>query len=125
MQIDKVGLSAKNIDESVKFYKILGFEFEEYASSDQHVETTNEKGAKLMLDSEKLLVELNGESTRPGNKSAFAMLFKSTEELNSTAKKLKETGYKFKKEPWDAFWGQRYAVSIDPNEYLVDLYAYL
>jgi uncharacterized glyoxalase superfamily protein PhnB len=28
-----------------------------------------------------------------------------------------------RKEPWDAFWGQRYAVVADPDGNHVDLYA--
>lgn len=27
------------------------------------------------------------------------------------------------KAPWDAFWGQRYAVVVDPDGNLVDLFA--
>ncbi|MEI6887310.1 MAG: VOC family protein [bacterium] len=29
------------------------------------------------------------------------------------------------KEPWDAFWGQRYCVVKDPGGNMIDLYAYL
>ncbi len=125
MKIDKVGISAKNIKESVSFYKLLGFEFEPFQDTDKHVETTNMQGAKLMLDSEDLLVELNGRSTKPSNASAFALELESPEKLNEIAELLKKSGYSFEKEPWDAFWGQRYAVVIDPSGYLVDLYAYI
>jgi uncharacterized glyoxalase superfamily protein PhnB len=34
-------------------------------------------------------------------------------------------GFEGEKEPWDAFWGQRYAVLADPDGVLVNLYAAL
>jgi uncharacterized glyoxalase superfamily protein PhnB len=32
-------------------------------------------------------------------------------------------GFRSKKDPWDAFWGQRYAQVIDPDDNAVDLFA--
>lgn len=32
-------------------------------------------------------------------------------------------GFNGKKEPWDAFWGQRYAQIEDPDGHTVDLFA--
>lgn len=125
MQINKVGIAAKNIPESVKFYELLGFTFEQEGDTTQHTESTNSKGAKLMIDSEELVKELLGESPRPGNISVFAVEFESAQRLDEVAGTLTNAGYKFKKQPWDAFWGQRYAVVIDPNGFLIDLYAYL
>jgi uncharacterized glyoxalase superfamily protein PhnB len=34
-------------------------------------------------------------------------------------------GYLGHKPPWDTFWGQRYAVVVDPDGNLVDLFAWL
>jgi uncharacterized glyoxalase superfamily protein PhnB len=34
-----------------------------------------------------------------------------------------QAGFKGKKEPWDAFWGQRYACALDPDGYQIDLFA--
>jgi hypothetical protein len=34
-------------------------------------------------------------------------------------------GYDGHKEPWDAFWGQRYAIVHDPDGNTVDLFAEL
>ena len=36
---------------------------------------------------------------------------------------LVEAGYTGEKEPWDAFWGQRYAIVQDPDGNGVDLFA--
>jgi len=37
--------------------------------------------------------------------------------------KIIEAGYTGYKAPWDAFWGQRYAIIIDPDGNHVDLFA--
>jgi uncharacterized glyoxalase superfamily protein PhnB len=36
-----------------------------------------------------------------------------------------DAGFSAKLEPFDAFWGQRYATLIDPDGNLVDLFANL
>ncbi|MEU5876386.1 VOC family protein [Spirillospora sp. NPDC047279] len=35
---------------------------------------------------------------------------------------LVEAGYEGAKEPWDAFWGMRYATVLDPDGNGIDLY---
>ena len=41
----------------------------------------------------------------------------------SPALKLEAAGYPGHKAPWDAFWGQRYAVAVDPDGNHVSLFA--
>lgn len=41
------------------------------------------------------------------------------------SKKIVQTGFKVVKEPWDAFWAQRYCIVEDPDGYKIDLYAKL
>jgi hypothetical protein len=36
---------------------------------------------------------------------------------------LTSAGHTGHKEPWDAFWGQRYAEVLDPDGNLIDLFA--
>ncbi|WP_205861634.1 VOC family protein [Planosporangium flavigriseum] len=47
----------------------------------------------------------------------------SPEEVDRTYGALTEAGYHGYKKPWDAFWGQRYAVVHDPDGNSVDLFA--
>jgi uncharacterized glyoxalase superfamily protein PhnB len=44
-------------------------------------------------------------------------------EIDAVASKVKAAGFTVIKEPWDAFWGQRYAVVADPDGYQIDLYS--
>jgi uncharacterized glyoxalase superfamily protein PhnB len=100
-------------------------EFPPLKDGDSHVESINNGCAKLMLDEASFIEKEMGTAPLPSNHSNFAIQYDSAEELNVIAEKLKKEGYIFVKEPWDAFWGQRYAVVKDPDGYMVDMYAYI
>jgi uncharacterized glyoxalase superfamily protein PhnB len=44
-------------------------------------------------------------------------------EVDRVYAELTTAGYEGHKQPWDAFWGQRYAVVHDPDGNGVDLFA--
>ena len=44
-------------------------------------------------------------------------------EVDEVHARVVEAGYQSKAEPWDAFWGQRYATVLDPDDNAVDLFA--
>ena len=46
-------------------------------------------------------------------------------EVDELYNRILQSGYRGHKPPWDAFWGQRYAVVTDPDGNLVDLFARL
>ena len=127
MKLNAVGVSSSDLKKTVKFYQLLGFEFPEFKEDEDHLEPkTPEGSARLMIDSKKLMTELlGGQEPKPGNHSAFAIEYDSAEELNSVAAKVLAADFNVVKEPWDAFWGQRYCVVEDPDGYKVDLYTRL
>jgi uncharacterized glyoxalase superfamily protein PhnB len=43
--------------------------------------------------------------------------------VDAAYQRLTAAGYAGRKEPWDAFWGQRYATVLDPDGNSVDLFA--
>ena len=126
MKLNAIGVTSTNITKTIKFYTILGFEFKDIKPDDEHVEPMTPNGsARLMIDSVNIVKDIIGEDPKAGNISAFALQYDSVEELNEVAFKVSQAGFTVFKEPWDAFWGQRYAVVIDPDGFKVDLYAYL
>jgi catechol 2,3-dioxygenase-like lactoylglutathione lyase family enzyme len=126
MKLNAVGVTASNITKSVEFYTLLGFQFSSFKPEDDHVESIPDAdSAKLMIDSVKLATELIGEAPTHSNHSGFALEYDIPTEIDEIVSKIEAAGFKIAKEPWDAFWGQRYAVVIDPEGYLVDLYCRL
>lgn len=125
MKIDAVGITTTNMTRTVEFYELLGFEFGEYDPNDDHLEPISPSGVRLMIDTAELSEKIHGERPRPSNQSQFAILYDSAEEVNQVAAKVEVAGYKIMKQPWDAFWGQRYCVVADPDGYMLDLFAQL
>lgn len=126
MKLDAVGVGSSDLKKSVEFYKMLGFEFPELEEGEQHVESITADGSiRLMIDDKDLLEQLLGEEPKPGNHASFAIAYESPREVNQIVRDLMDGGYTIKKEPFDAPWGQRYAMVADPDGYTVDLYAKL
>jgi uncharacterized glyoxalase superfamily protein PhnB len=124
MKLNAVGVTSSNLKRTIKFYQLLGFKFPKFKDSDEHLEAMTSTGsARLMIDTKNVVKNIIGEDPKPGNHSPFAIQYDSPEELNKVAKKIGKASFKVVKEPWDAFWGQRYAVVEDPDGYKVDLYA--
>ncbi len=126
MKLNAVGVVSSNLQRTVAFYQLLGFKFPEFKADEQHVEpVTSDCSARLMIDTKELVESLIGEPPKPGNHSSFAIQYDTPGEIDSVAKSVKEAGFTVSKEPWDAFWGQHYAVVVDPDGHMVDLYASL
>jgi len=127
MKLDAIGIVASNMKLSIQFYQLLGLNFSA-CSNDQemedHIEATTESGLRLMLDSESLMKQLKPNWVKPeGQRMTLAFLCDSPEKVNDLYAKVLKAGFKGEKEPWDAFWGQRYASVIDPDGNSVDLFA--
>jgi uncharacterized glyoxalase superfamily protein PhnB len=126
MKIDAVEVTTSDMKRTASFYTLLGFEFPVFKDDEDHLEPKTSVGsARLMIDTKKMMTEMLGVPPKPGNHGSFAIQYDSPGEIDSVAKKVKEGGFKVLKEPWDAFWGQRYAVVQDPDGYQIDLYAKL
>lgn len=124
MKIDAVGVASSNLKRTVDFYTQLGFQFPGYKGGEQHLEPITPNGsARLMIDTKNVVKDIIGEDPKPGNHSSFAIQYNSAEEVNKIITDVMSGGFKVIKEPWNAFWGQRYAVVEDPDGYRVDLYA--
>lgn len=122
--IDCVAVSSKDLATTLKFYECLGFRFPELTDDTRHIEAMTEPGAvRLMIDTAELMEELTGQTPRAGSHSGFGLLCDSPATVDSYAAGAKAAGFEVVTEPWDAFWGQRYATVKDPDGYQVDLFA--
>ena len=60
-----------------------------------------------------------------GNQVSLAFECESPAEVDEIYARVTEAGFEGEKEPWDAFWGQRYALLGDPDGVRINLYAAL
>jgi catechol 2,3-dioxygenase-like lactoylglutathione lyase family enzyme len=123
--LNAIGIVASDIARSLAFYRLLGLEFPDDADGG-HIEAELPSGLRLMLDTEETITSFNPEWTRAtGNQLALAFECASPAEVDELYARVAAAGFDAEKEPWDAFWGQRYAQLRDPDGVGVDLYASL
>jgi uncharacterized glyoxalase superfamily protein PhnB len=60
-----------------------------------------------------------------GQRISLAFMCDSPADVDTTYALLQSEGFSGYKEPWDAFWGQRYAIVTDPDGNHVELAAAL
>jgi uncharacterized glyoxalase superfamily protein PhnB len=112
---------------SLAFYRKLGLEFPDGAENEGHVEAHLRGGLRFMLDTEDVMRSFDSGWQRPtgGHAHAGAFNCESPEEVDRVYNELLAAGGRTHKEPWDAFWGHRYAQVADPDGTVVDLFAQL
>ena len=124
-QLNAIGIVASDMAESIRFYRLLGLDVPE-TPGEGHVDTFLPNGVRFMLDTEETLLSFRPDWKREtGNQISLAFECESPAEVDQMYTRATEAGFHGEKEPWDAFWGQRYAQLQDPNGVPVDLYAAL
>lgn len=123
-ELNAIGIVSSDLRRSLAFYRLLGVDFPE--DGEGHVETTLPNGTRLMLDEQAVIESFRPDWTREtGNQLALAFECSSPTEVDELWARAKAEGFDAEKEPWDAFWGQRYAQLRDPDGVPVDLFAWL
>ena len=121
-KLDAIGIVAADVQESARFYRLLGVDFPE--SEEDHIEASTPTGLRVMLDSVEMAKQFDDQWVQPqGRPIALAFLCESPDEVNATYERVVLAGYRSKNAPFDAFWGQRYATVLDPDGNGVDLFA--
>jgi catechol 2,3-dioxygenase-like lactoylglutathione lyase family enzyme len=126
-RFDAIGLVVSDMAASVTFYRRLGFAFPEGAEKQPHAEAGLPGGIRLLLDTEETVRSFHAGWQPPGGggRASLALLCDAPEEVDALYEELTGAGYHGELRPWDAFWGQRYAVVHDPDGNGVDLFAAL
>ena len=124
IRLDLIGIIAADIAESLRFYRLLGIDIAEPASGDDHVESMLPNGLRIAWDSLELMKQLDPDWVKPqGHRIGLAFLCDGPAGVDETFNKIVQAGFTAKRAPWDAFWGQRYALVTDPDGNVIDLFA--
>ena len=123
--LNAIGIVASDMARSIAFYRALGLDVPE-TPGEGHVDTFLPNGVRFMLDSEETVRSFRPDWLREtGNQLALAFECSSPAEVDETYVRVVAAGFHGEKEPWDAFWGQRYAMLLDPDGVEASLYAAL
>ncbi|AZT92096.1 MULTISPECIES: VOC family protein [Brevibacterium] len=132
MKLDAISIITANMPAAVQFYSAFGLELNDGGRDAAHTEFSSGT-LRILLDSEQVMLSIDPEWTWPtgGHKMSLAFDCSTAEAVDATFARLTSAGAESAPvasvvhEPWDAFWGQRYAVVSDPDGNKVDLFASL
>lgn len=122
-RFDLIGLVVADLAASLAFYRRLGLDIP--AEPDpNHVETVLPGGLRLAWDTVETIQSFDPDWTPPkgGHRAALAFRCDSPHEVDEVYADLVKAGADGHKEPWDAVWGMRYAMVLDPDGNGVDLF---
>jgi catechol 2,3-dioxygenase-like lactoylglutathione lyase family enzyme len=124
-ELSATGIVVSDMERSIRFYRLLGLDVPE-TPGEGHVDTFLPNGLRFMLDGEDVVKSFRPDWTRAtGNQLALAFECSSPAEVDEVYARVVDAGFAGEKDPWDAFWGQRYAQLADPDGVPVDLFAAL
>jgi catechol 2,3-dioxygenase-like lactoylglutathione lyase family enzyme len=124
-KLDMIGLVVEDMAASLAFYRRLGLDIPPGADNEPHVEATLPNGLRFGWDTVATVRSFMPDWQKPtgGNAVGMAFLCDSPADVDKTHADLIAAGHRSHKDPWDAFWGQRYACVMDPDDNVVDLFA--
>jgi len=126
-RLNAIGIVVADMGRALAFYRALGLEIPPESEAEDHAEAALPGGLRLMWDTEESIRSFDPNwSTPTGSpRTGLAFVCESAAEVDRLYADLTGAGYAGQREPWDAFWGQRYATVGDPDGNGVDLFAWL
>jgi len=124
-RIESLSIIVQDMKKSLDFYRLLGIEIASEMDSEIHVEAHLPGGMRLLWDTIEVIHSFNPDWQPPSgdSRTAFNFLCENPAEVDSIYGQLTGMGYQSVKAPWDAIWGQRYAMIGDPDGNEVSLFA--
>ena len=121
--LDQIDLVARDIETTLGFYRTLGVEIPEAAiwrteTGIHHVDVTMPGGLILHFDSEALAREYDRGWCAPtgaGTRVVLSFKVPADEDVDRLHDALVRLGHPSAQPPYDAFWGSRYAIVVDPD----------
>ena len=127
LQLSLIELVVADMAATLAFYRRIGLDISPGAEEQPHVDIELKGGLRMAFDTEDTIRSFDKGWTRPsgGHRAALAFACDSPAEVDAAYAELTGAGYEGHLDPWDAFWGMRYASVRDPDGNPVDLYANL
>ncbi|MGU3293772.1 VOC family protein [Williamsia sp. M5A3_1d] len=122
-----LGLSVvvSDMARTLAFYRAVGIDIPDGQDDAPHAEVVLAGGFRLMFDTIDVIGSFDPGWTPPvgGHRAAIAVDCSDPASVDELYASLVAAGYRGHLAPFDAVWGQRYAVVLDPDGNPVDLCA--
>lgn len=126
VQLNVIGMIVADMARSLAFYRRFGLELPPEFDGEPHAEATLPSGIRLAWDTQESLEQFVPDFKPPvpgPQRIGIAFLADDPAEVDALYDELVALGYTGENAPWDAIWGQRYAVVQDPDGNGVSLFA--
>lgn len=125
LRLNAFGIVAEDLAATLAFYRELGLDIAPGAETQPHVEADLGGGIRLMFDPVEVVRSIDVDWSPPtgGHRISLAFECDSPAMVDEVHARMVSLGHPSAHDPYDAFWGQRYATLLDPNANPVDLYA--
>ncbi len=116
IRLGQVNLVADDVPGSVEFYRLLGLTVDEAGDAwDSHHRTVEASdGIDVDIDSRAFASAYWASEDLP-NGVALTFRVDSRADVDAYYERVTAAGYRGIKTPFDAFWGARYAIVLDPS----------
>ena len=126
MSLDQLNIVAKDFDRTIAFYRTLGLEIVESPPSQEgirHAKANLPDGFLLEFDNGTLARFYNAAWRNEQGREHVVIGFRlsTRDEVDRRYNELKSSEFAGLQEPYDAFWGSRYAIVTDPDGQAIGL----
>lgn len=119
LTIGKIIIIAQKFSETLAFYQLLGLDIPNIFSepADTRHAMVNNGGTGLSLDNDALARYYNAQwrTSEPGRSVLIIAQCDTREEVDANYQRMIAAGYASAQVPYDAFWGSRFAIVVDPE----------
>jgi catechol 2,3-dioxygenase-like lactoylglutathione lyase family enzyme len=123
-RLDVIGIVVADMAKALAFYRAVGLSVPAAADTEPHVEVPVVGGLRLTFDTEEVIRSFYPDWTPVrGGRTNLAFVLPDAAGVDALHAELVAAGHESALAPFDAFWGQRYAVVHDPDGNGVDLFA--
>jgi len=123
-----LGIVVDDMPAALAFYRRLGIDVPPEADSQPHVEADLGGGMRLLFDTAETIRSFDADWEPPPHglhRTELAFELDAPAEVDELYHSLTTDGHHGHKAPWNAFWGQRYAIVHDPDGNGVSLFSAL
>jgi catechol 2,3-dioxygenase-like lactoylglutathione lyase family enzyme len=123
--LNLIGIVVEDMARSLAFYRQLGLDIPPDADTQPHTEAPLPGGMRLAWDTIDTVRSFDPGFEAPSGGARIGLAFRLPDQaaVDATYKHLVAAGCHGHKAPWNAGWGQRYALIHDPDGNNVDLFA--
>ncbi|MFI5386216.1 MAG: VOC family protein [Fimbriimonadales bacterium] len=125
-KIHAIGIVSANIERSLDFYSKLGLDTPKFDPNEDHFHCDLGDGLFLMWDTVELVTQfMPNYEHQAGGSIGLGFDCGAPHAVDEKYASLVAAGFESQATPWDAFWGQRYAIVKDPDGNSISIYAAL